>query len=251
MLPLFSIITVTYNAESTVRRTLASVAEQPCTLYEHIVVDGLSTDSTPDIVRSAGNPRLRLVSRKDSGIYDAMNNGLAEAQGDYIIFLNAGDTFHSPDTLQVMADAIMDNHYPGIVYGQTDLVDNDGHKVGERHLRAPETLTLDSLKDGMVVCHQAMAVNRRVASAYDLRYRYSADYEWLLRCLQHSRCNVYIPRVICDYLSEGTTTAHHRASLRERFSIMVRYFGVWTAVSRHAKFLIRYLRRRSSAANVQ
>lgn len=251
MRPLFSIVTVTYNAASTIGRTLASVAAQTCTLYEHIVVDGLSSDATLDLVREAANPRARIISRKDSGIYDAMNTGLSEMQGDYVIFLNSGDAFHSPDTLQTMADAIMDNHYPGIVYGQTDLVDIHGTKVGERHLRAPENLTLDSLREGMVVCHQAMAANRRVVSLYNLKYRYSSDYEWLIRCLQHSRHNVYIPAVVCDYLSEGMTTAHHRASLRERFRIMSTYFGFWTTLGFHVKFLFRYLRRRSSAANVQ
>ncbi len=251
MRPLFSIITVTYNAETTVERTLRSVVSQSCRLYEHIIVDGLSSDRTLSIVEEVGAPNLRVISQKDSGIYDAMNTGISEAQGDYLIFLNAGDKFHSPDTLQHMADAIMDNHYPGIVYGQTDLVDASGRKVGERHLRAPEQLRLESLKDGMVVCHQAMAVMRRVASYYNLKYKYSADYEWLLLCLQHSRHNVYLPEVICDYLSEGMTTAHHRASLKERFKIMSTYFGFWTTTGLHLKFLFRYLRRRSSAANVQ
>lgn len=251
MRPLFSIITVTYNAEATIERTLRSVASQTCHLYEHIIVDGLSSDSTLAIVRDSGLPRLQIISQKDSGIYDAMNTGISETQGDYLIFLNAGDKFHSPDTLQILADAIMDNHYPGIVYGQTELVDDSGRKVGDRHLRAPEKLTLESMKDGMVVCHQALAVMRRIASLYNLKYKYSSDYEWLLLCLQHSRHNVYVPRVICDYLSEGMTTAHHRASLKERFKIMSTYFGFWTTVGLHVKFLFRYLRRRSSAANVQ
>lgn len=251
MRPLFSIITVTYNAAATILPTLRSVAEQSCTLYEHIIVDGLSSDSTLELVKNADSPRVKVIAQKDSGIYDAMNTGLAEANGDYLIFLNSGDRFHSPDTLQIMADAIMDNHYPGIVYGQTILVDIHGNKLGDRHLRAPEHLTLDSLKEGMVVCHQAMAVLRRIVPFYNLKYRYSADFEWLLVCLQHSRSNICIPRVVCDYLSEGTTTAHHKESLKERFGIMSKYFGFWSTLFRHLKFLPRYLRRRSSAANVQ
>ena len=138
MAPLFSIITVTYNAADTVQRTLESVAAQTCTLYEHIIVDGASTDETLKIVADATAPERRIVrSEPDAGLYDAMNKGLGMANGDYLIFLNAGDKFHSPDTLQIIADTIMDNDYPGIVYGQTDLVDNAGRRIGPRHLTAP------------------------------------------------------------------------------------------------------------------
>lgn len=249
--PLFSIITVTYDAQDTIAATMRSVAEQTCQLYEHIVVDGLSKDSTIAIAEAESTLRTRLISQKDNGIYDAMNTGLDLADGDYVIFLNAGDRFHSPDTLQLYADAITADDYPGIVYGQTILVDAEGRPLGPRHLRAPEHLTLHSMKEGMLVCHQAMAVLRRIAMYYNTRYRYSADYEWLIRCLQHSRRNVYIPAVVCDYLSEGTTTAHHRASLWERFRIMAHYFGLPAALWQHIKFLPRYLRRRRTAANAQ
>ena len=86
MAPLFSIITVTYNAASTIRPTLESVEAQTCTLYEHIIVDGQSADSTLDIIASIPNPRRRLTSRPDDGIYDAMNRAIADAKGDYLIF---------------------------------------------------------------------------------------------------------------------------------------------------------------------
>lgn len=249
--PLFSIITVCYNAEDTIERTLGSVASQTCGLYEHIVKDGASTDKTLDIAYAHADERTIIISEPDKGIYDAMNVALSEARGDYVIFLNAGDKFHSPDTLQHMADAIINNDYPGIVYGQTDLVDNDGKRLGPRHLTAPAELTLDSFKDGMVVCHQAFAVLRRIAPFYNLKYRYSSDYEWCICCLQHSRLNVYLPEVVIDYLSEGVTTANHTASLKERFRIMSTYYGTASTIARHAKFAVRYLKRRRKAANTQ
>lgn len=238
--PLFSIITVTYNAERTLPATLQSVAGQTCRLFEHIVMDGASTDGTAGIVRAAGYPQLRLFSEPDRGLYDAMNKAMGKARGDYLIFLNAGDRFHSPDVLQAMADIIMDNDYPGIVYGQTDIVDMAGVRLGERHLRAPEKLSLESFAQGMVVCHQAMAVLRRIAPVYNLRYRFSADYEWCIVCLQHSRRNVYMPRVVADYLSEGVTTANRWTSLAERFRIMCTYYGTMSTVLRHFGFLRRY-----------
>ncbi len=247
--PLFSIITVTYNAASTLPPTIASVMEQTCDLYEMIVVDGASTDGTLDLLREYTNANLRWISEPDKGIYDAMNKGIAMAEGEYLIFLNAGDRFASSETLQLLADAAMDDDFPGIIYGQTDIVDSDGRVLGPRHLRAPEVLTLDSFKDGMTVCHQAFVALRKITGFYNLDYRFSADYDWCIRCLQHSRRNHYVDETIIHYLSEGMTTANMKASLRERFNIMCRYFGTMPTMWRHLKFLKRYINRRSSSAS--
>lgn len=247
--PLFSIITVTYNAASTLPPTIASVMEQTCDLYEMIVVDGASTDGTLDLLREYTNANLRWISEPDKGIYDAMNKGIAMAEGEYLIFLNAGDRFASAETLQLLADAAMDDDFPGIIYGQTDIVDSDGRVLGPRHLRAPEVLTLDSFKDGMTVCHQAFVALRKITGFYNLDYRFSADYDWCIRCLQHSRRNHYVDETIIHYLREGMTTANMKASLRERFNIMCRYFGTMPTMWRHLKFLKRYINRRSSSAS--
>lgn len=175
MNPLFSIITVSYNAASTIPATLASVREQTCGLYEYLLIDGASADDTVRLASESGIENMTVISEKDRGIYDAMNKGLGIARGDYVIFLNAGDSFHSPNTLQLIADTIMDNDYPGIVYGQTQIVDSSRRRIGDRHLTAPSILTLDSFKDGMVVCHQAFVVLRKIVDNYDTRYRFSAD----------------------------------------------------------------------------
>ncbi|MCM1022342.1 MAG: glycosyltransferase [Muribaculum sp.] len=242
MNPLFSIITVTWNAESTISPTLKSVNEQTCRLFEYIVMDGVSTDRTLKKAIDAGIPEARIFSSRDDGIYDAMNNAMEQAKGDYLIFLNAGDTFHSPTTLEEIAAVIMDNDYPGIVYGQTDLVDSQRRRIAPRHLRAPEKLTLKSFANGMVVCHQAFVVLRKIAQPYNLRYRFSADYEWCIRCLQKSKRNVYIPNVIIDYLSEGLTTANRKASLIERFKIMSYYYGILPTLWRHITFIPRFIK---------
>ncbi len=239
MNPLFSIITITYNAEATIRPTLLSIAQQTCRLYEHLVIDGASADRTVEIVESCANPLTHVVSEPDRGLYDAMNKGLAKAKGDYVIFLNAGDSFHSPDTLQLIANAAMDNDYPGIIYGQTDIVDSKRQRIGPRHLTAPETLEFKSFANGMVVCHQAFVALRKITEPFDLRYRFSADYEWCLRCLRKSRRNQYVDAVLIDYLNEGVTTRNHRRSLIERFNIMRHYYGTVPTVLRHIKFLFR------------
>ncbi len=243
--PLISIITVTYNARDTLKPTMKSVARQTFTEYEHIIVDGASTDDTLTIAVEEATERTRITSERDHGIYDAMNRGMGLSQGEYLIFLNAGDSFHTDNTLRHIADAIAANSKPGIVYGQTILVGGDDrHVTGMRHLKAPDRLTLQSFADGMLVCHQAMTVLKRIAGPYDLRYRFSADFDWSIRCLQHSRNNVYIDETVIDYLDEGTTTRNHKSSLIERFRIMCRYYGTAPTIARHFKFAARDIRRK-------
>ena len=244
MNPLFSIITVTYNAANTLPATLKSVSEQSCRLFEHIIMDGASKDNTVKIAQDAQIKEMRLFSSPDKGLYDAMNKAMDVATGEYLIFLNAGDAFHSPNTLQQIADVIMDNDFPGIVYGQTQLVDTKRQRIGDRHLTAPEQLTLKSFANGMVVCHQAFIVLKRIAGEYDLKYRFSADYEWCIRCLQHSRNNIYIDDTIIDYLSEGITTANRKASLKERFHIMCYYYGTFPTIMKHVRFIPRFIKQR-------
>lgn len=240
---LFSIITVTYNAAQTIEPTLRSVAEQTCEDYEHLIIDGASTDDTLDVCRRYARERLAVNSEKDAGIYDAMNRGIEKAHGKYLIFLNAGDTLHTKDTLAQYAEAAKEN--PDIIYGQTELVSGrERIPTGPRHLTAPAVLTADSFKNGMLVCHQAMAVKRSIAPKYDLRYRLSADFDWAIRCLKQSKSNAYLGTVVADYLDEGATTRNHRASLKERYEIMCRHYGKVPTALRHIKFAIRALIRK-------
>ncbi|MDE7389123.1 MAG: glycosyltransferase [Muribaculaceae bacterium] len=242
---LFSVITITYNAAGVIAPTLRSVAGQTFTDFEHLIQDGGSTDATLDLCRADATPGQSIVSGRDGGIYDAMNRAMARAKGDYLIFLNAGDAFPSADTLRRYADAIAAGGRPGIVYGQTTLVDADRREIGPRHLTAPQQLTLRSFARGMLVCHQAMAVKRSIAPEYDTRYRLSSDYDWVIRCLKRSSHNLYTGCVTALYLREGATTAHRRRSLTERFRIMCRHYGALPTICRHLGFALRALRRRS------
>ena len=244
MTPLFAIITATYNAGATLKRTLESIDSQTFTDYEHIIVDGASTDNTLEIAGAHNSERRRVVSEPDRGLYDAMNKGMGLTTGRYLIFLNAGDKFHSPDTLKTIADTRAANEEPGIVYGQTNIVDNEGRYIGPRHLLAPDELTLKSFADGMLVCHQAFIAVRKIVGFYNTSYRFSADYEWCIRCLQHSRKNIGLgDTVLIDYLNEGMTTRNHRSSLLERFRIMSLYYGFFPTIARHFAFAARALRR--------
>ena len=236
--PLFSIITITFNAASTLPPTLRSVAEQTFTNYEYIVVDGASRDNTVALVEASQLP-VRMVSEPDKGLYDAMNKGLKMATGEYLIFLNAGDSFHTPDTLQRVAEAIGNNR-PGVVYGETAIVDANRNFLMMRRLRAPESLSWRSFANGMLVCHQAFIARRDIAPQYDLKYRYSADVDWCIRCMKQTDELLNTHLTLIDYLNEGETTRHHRASLKERFAVMCHHYGTLPTVLRHIGFALRY-----------
>lgn len=157
--PLFSIITITYNAEKELPATLKSVDSQTCTDFEHLIIDGASKDSTLELLRRTPNPRRQVFSEPDRGLYDAMNKGLARARGEFVIFLNAGDAFSAPNTLARYAAAATPDS--DIIYADTRLVNSAREVVGRRHLNVPEKLTFKSFARGMLVCHQAFCMRRK------------------------------------------------------------------------------------------
>lgn len=250
-----TVATVTYNAGQLIARTIRSVEEQTYPSVEHLIVDGNSQDDTLEHIHhyqernsvAAVRHEIVCLSEPDEGLYDAMNKALDLATGDYILFLNAGDTFHTPHTLADVARcAETGGELPAVIYGDTHLVDARGRYVRRRRLSPPERLTWRSFKNGMLVCHQAFFARTDLAKThhYDRRYRYSADFDWCIRLMREAArrrlplVNAHV--VVANYLNEGMTTRHHRASLRERFAIMTRHYGPLAAVVRHAWFVIRH-----------
>ena len=239
--PVFSVITITYNAEKVLEDTIQSVISQTYHHVEYIIVDGASTDRTMDIVQRYRTRIHKVVSEPDKGLYDAMNKGMELATGDYLCFLNAGDCFHEDDTLQRIVHSLPSHFLPDVIYGNTAVVDIERHFLHMRRLTPPEHLNWKSFRMGMRVCHQAFLAKRTLAGPYDLRYRFSSDFDWCIRVMKkaHTLHNTHL--VVIDYLEEGITTRNHRASLRERFRIMVHYYGLLTTVACHVWFLLRSL----------
>ena len=239
---LFSVITVTYNASKVLSATLESVKQQSFCDFEYLVIDGASTDDTIALVEQAGIPTTKVWSEPDKGLYDAMNKAIDKATGEYLIFLNAGDAFATSDTLSQIA--LKAQERPDVIYGQTQLVDATRKVVGMRHLTAPEKLDWQSFKDGMLVCHQAFVARRKLCPHYDLNYRFSADYDWCIKVLKHSKQNTYVGKEpIISFLTDGLTTKNHKKSLRERYRIMCNYYGTVPTMLRHLKFACRHLLR--------
>ncbi|MBO4451981.1 MAG: glycosyltransferase [Bacteroidaceae bacterium] len=246
--PYLSIITVTYNAELVLGRTLESVAMQTYRGFvEHIIVDGASKDRTLELARTykQEHPEIAvtLVSEPDKGLYDAMNKGLKLAKGEFVCFLNAGDRLHDKMTLEDIFDNAEHPEQIGVIYGDTNIVDNHGNYLRQRHLNAPEQLTWRSFQEGMLVCHQSFYARRTLCPPYDLQYRFSSDVDWCIRVMkageEQGLTNLNMHSVLTDYLDGGMTLKNHRASLIERFRIMVHYYGLMTTVWNHFLFLFR------------
>ncbi|WP_291528173.1 glycosyltransferase family 2 protein [Bacteroides sp. UBA939] len=238
-IPKFSVITVTYNAEAVLEDTIQSVIAQTYHHVEYIIVDGASGDGTLAIAGKYRNHIAQLVSEPDKGLYDAMNKGINLATGDYLCFLNAGDSFHEASTLQAMVHSLTANELPDVMYGETALVDKERHFLRMRRLSAPETLTWKSFKQGMLVCHQAFFVRRDIVEPYNLQYRFSADFDWCIRMMKKAQALHNAHLTLIDYLEEGMTTQNQKASLRERFHIMARHYGLVSTVAHHAWFVVR------------
>lgn len=243
--PVFSIITVTYNASSVIMPTLESVLSQTYTNYEYILVDGGSTDDTVALAKSSGMDFAHIVSEPDNGIYDAMNKGMALARGEYLCFLNAGDSFYSPATLQAIVDAIAGEvELPDVLYGETAEVDAERNFVRMRRLKAPEKLTWRSFRNGMLVCHQAFYARREIAPMYDLGYRFSSDVDWCIKVMKRAGKMVNVNAVVVNYLQNGLSLRYHRRSLAERFKVMSKHYGLLPTIGRHIYFVFRALVKR-------
>ena len=247
-------VTITYNAAKVLQRTLDSVLQQDYPEIVHLIIDGASTDGTLKLVddyiarsnAAENGHRIQVTSEPDKGIYDAMNKGLRSLDGDYVCFLNAGDFLPSSDTVSRIAEAV-NVQYPAVLYGDTDIVDDEGRFLHHRRLAPPEHLSWKSFKQGMLVCHQAFYARTdfAIATPYDMQYRYSADVDWCIRVMKAAdKENVpllNLRMVVANYTQEGQTTLHHRDSLWERYRVMEHHYGRVQTFLLHCWFAVRAL----------
>jgi glycosyltransferase involved in cell wall biosynthesis len=229
--PTLSVITIVYNNVRDIERTLLSVLNQTYPHIEYIVIDGLSTDGTIEIINCYKDRISKLISEKDEGIYDAMNKGLAAATGDYVIFMNSGDEFYANDTVaRVFATA----DDADIYYGETEMINEVGQSLGRRRHKAPDNFTWRSFKHGMSVSHQAIYIRRSLTEPFDRQYHLSADIDWIIRAAKKAKKIVNVNQYVARYLVGGMSKTKHRQSLQERFDIMKRYYGLIPTIFNHA-----------------
>lgn len=210
---MFSIITVTLNSESTLSDTLYSVAAQRGVVVQHIVKDGGSTDDTIALVKRFSED-IVLKECPDVGIYDAMNQGLIEASGEFVGFLNSDDFFAYDNALQDVAAAFAATG-ADIVYGDIEMIDSAG-KVTRRWRSGP--LSSGRLKAKQLP-HPAFFVRRerlmQLSPPFDDSYRISADFKQqllLINVLQAA--SAYLPKTLVTMRQGGASTADLRAVFR-------------------------------------
>jgi glycosyltransferase involved in cell wall biosynthesis len=225
-----SIITVVFNGEKVLQRTIDSILYQNFKDIEYIIIDGNSKDRTKEIIEGNKNTISKWISEPDNGLYDAMNKGLRIANGEYILFLNAGDQFFENNTISKIFELDYD---ADIYYGETMIVDETGKEIGLRRLKAPEVLNWNSLINGMLVCHQSFIMRRKLAPEYNLKYKIAADYAWMLECLKRSKTIVNTHLIISRFLDGGLNKSNIVTALQERFGVMAKHYGLLKTIGMH------------------
>lgn len=259
-----SIITINYNNAEGLRKTLASVASQTFRDFEHIIVDGGSTDESVEIIRQyADNEAIRLkdyeairqenckadkqalspnhlitsspiiwISEKDRGVYDAQNKGIRLAHGEYCYFLNAGDTFCNEHVLELIFKPLTFNlslltSTPDILYGNEIIVDGNGQRIGIA--RGVETPSFVDLYNSCMK-HQASFIRRSLFDKYgmyDVDMRICSDFDWFFRVIAfHDEVSLQYKDIDIAYF-ENTGLSYHSPELcaQERQQVLDRYMS--------------------------
>ncbi|MBO5379053.1 MAG: glycosyltransferase [Clostridia bacterium] len=234
-----SVVTVCFNEEENIERTIKSVLRQSDTSYEYIICDGKSTDKTVEIAESYRQAfeekgvNYILKSEKDGGIYYGMNNGIDLATGDYLIFINAGDCLHGTEAIKTIVDVIKKSENKiDVLYGDINFVQRGRyHRIAGNH---------SDLKQGMSICHQAMVISGEIMKneRFNTEYKIGADYDLALKLYLGDKNFLHVDEVISDFYAGGVSNVKIRETVEESFKIRDVYsigYDVTAEMKRAAK----------------
>ena len=215
---MISIITATFNSAKTLKDTIQSVLRQTNKDFEYLIIDGGSTDETIDIVKSYESEfsgRLKWVSEKDQGIYDAMNKGIKMASGDVVGILNSDDYFTSDDILQTVADAFKCQEIDAI-YGDIHFI-RDGNPQKCIRYYSSRMFRPFWLRFGFMPAHPSFYCKREIfdkAGLYSLDYKIGADYEMMVRLFKrHKIKSLYVNKDFVTMRTGGASNNNVRSRL--------------------------------------
>jgi glycosyltransferase involved in cell wall biosynthesis len=220
-----TVITVVYNDVASIGKTISNVINQTYKNIEYIVIDGGSSDGTVDVIRKYENRISFWSSEADRGIYDAMNKGVSRANGEWVIFLNAGDTFcHNG----ILSEIGFNPEYD-VIYGKTNVIHKNGNYV-----LSPRPVKY--LSKRMIFCHQSVFVKRNLLLAYpfDLKYKIASDYNLFYTLYTHNCKFQQEDRCIADFdAEEGVSARSAVRLLKENLSINKNFNAYITALIRY------------------
>lgn len=216
----FSIITVCFNAEKTICKTISSIINQTYSNYEYIIIDGKSTDNTIKVINKFKpilNKKLKVISEADNGIYDAMNKGIMNAKGDIIGIINSDDWYESK-SLEIINNYYTSTNKNGIYYGLLN-----SYKKGQFY--KVECVHHSYLNEAPLF-HPTCFVSKQVYDSiglFNLKYKLAADYDFFLKARSKSINFIYIPEILANFSLDGLTTLHKKKSISETIDILYNY----------------------------
>ena len=223
-----TIITVCRNHAQELERTIRSVESQTWQEKEYLVIDGASTDDTLDVIKAHEVSITRWVSEPDQGIYDAMNKGVRMAQGEWVIFMNAGDTFASDDTLQRVFGSPQN---ADVIYG--DVIKGELVKKAEAPRNAHR----------MFYCHQSAFVRTRCLREFpfDIRHRMSADFKQVKQLYLSGKTFRQLDFPVANFDTQGVSNRNRSAGLYDNIQVIRETDSLWEQMKLLPRLYFTYL----------
>ncbi len=239
-----TVITVCYNAQDLIEETIKSVIMQTYKNIEYIVIDGASSDSTINILEKHRQNIDILVSEKDTGIFNAMNKAVSYASGDFLLFLNAGDTFFSENIIEAVIP-YLNNSKEELFFGDINVIEPNGANWIKSFANT-DKITLAS----NCLCHQAIFYTRKLfekIGEYDESCKICADHDFNLKALiKYKHKAKYIPAVISNFRMGGFSTSRNNIkNTSQEISLLAeKYYG--NLKLKYFKFILSIIRNLSN-----
>jgi glycosyltransferase involved in cell wall biosynthesis len=216
-----SIITVNYNDVTGLQRTVKSVQEQNLTNYEHIIIDGASTDGSKELIERQQSRFSYWVSEPDQGIYHAMNKGITKMVGDYVLFLNSGDHFKNKSSLSALVSSIDPISPQQFIYGNIEVVGKNTWVKKYPSRLSPEYFVKDTLPHPATLIHNTCFINK----LYSTDYKIVSDWKFFMEgIINQNYTYSYVDELISVFYFDGLSSLQPEAVAEERRNIISKYF---------------------------
>jgi glycosyltransferase involved in cell wall biosynthesis len=232
--PKISVVTVCYNAVTSIEVTINSVLNQTYSNLEYIIIDGQSKDGTVDLIKKYSDNLSLWVSEPDKGIYDAMNKGIEYANGLYIIFLNAGDYFYSKNSINKVFENV-DSIEADVLYG--DVAYKFSYGMYHKHI-----LPIETFDKGMPIAHPATFVKAELIKfeKFNVKYKIAADYDMLYRLYKEGRNFKYVNAIITVFEAETGVSSTRYMLAKKECSLINHTYG---SKQYYKKIIVLYIKR--------